>query len=200
MPRKSIPSTTLVQAVRRYFGLEQQELAAYLGIGRAMVGHLEAGRRSMSATVLLRLNPLARHLPPTPPLAPPTDALPPSAPPPETGQLAQRLYYCNYQAARRRRKLAALHQQAGYAQRWADARPGILADVPAVPPLRTLADADAPAMREWWHNNQQRKWAEERAAALTPTDVAGYHLLRLQAEALETEAAALAALLGTAAG
>lgn len=80
MPRKSIPSTTLVQAVRRYFGLEQQELAAYLGIGRAMVGHLESGRRSLSATLLLRLNPLALHLPATEPPLPLAEALPPGAP------------------------------------------------------------------------------------------------------------------------
>ncbi len=42
--------------------------------------------------------------------------------------------------------------------------------------------------------------APAHAAALSPADVARYHLLRLQAEALETEAAALAALLAETAG
>lgn len=51
MPRKSVHSTTIVQAVRRYFGLEQQELAAYLGIGRAGCGSARAGSAAFLANV-----------------------------------------------------------------------------------------------------------------------------------------------------
>ncbi|MDB5268869.1 MAG: hypothetical protein JWP58_1909, partial [Hymenobacter sp.] len=43
------------------------------------------------------------------------------------------------------------------------------------------------------------RWLEQRPTALAPAEAARYHLLRLQAEALETEAAALAALLAGAA-
>ena len=160
MPRKSIPSTTLVQAVRRYFGLEQQALAAYLGVTRAQVAHIESGRRALSSALLLRLNPLARHLPPAAEAAP--DALPPSAPAPEAQALEWRRYQCTHRARRLRRELAGLLQSATYAHRWATAQPEAAALTPA---------------------------------ALTPAAVARYHLLRLQAEALETEAAALTALL-----
>ncbi len=162
MPRPSIPSTTLVQAVRRYFGLEQQELAAYLGVSRAQVAHLESGRRALSSALLLRLNPLALHLPPTTETAPaPAQVLPATAPPPETRELEWRRYQCAHRAARLRRALAGLHRRAVHAERWATAQPT----------------------------------AARHAAALSPADVARYHLLRLQAEALETEAAALTALL-----
>lgn len=162
MPRKSIPSTTLVQAVRRYFGLEQQELAAYLGVTRAQVAHIESGRRALSSALLLRLNPLAVHLPPAAEAAPaPAEALPPSAPPPAPAELDWRRTQCLHRAGRLRRELAGLLQSATHAERWATAQP------------------TAPA----------------HAAALTPADVARYHLLRLQAEALETEALALAAIL-----
>ncbi len=159
MSRKSIPSTTLVQAVRRYFGLEQQALAAYFGVTRAQVAHIESGRRALSSALLLRLNPLARHLPPAAEAAP--DALPPSAPAPEAQALEWRRAQCAHRARRLRRALAGLLQSATHAHRWATALPE----------------------------------AAAHAAALTPAAVARYHLLRLQAEALETEAAALTALL-----
>ena len=166
MPRKSFPSATLMQAVRHYFGLEQQELARYLGVTRAQVAHIESGRRALSSALLLRLNPLALHLPPDAETAPaPVEELPPSAPPPETGELDWRRRQCLHRAARLRRELAALLQQVAYAERWAALPAGIGASVPG------------------------------KATALSPADVARYHLLRLRAEALETEAAALAALL-----
>ena len=167
MPRKSIPSTTLVQAVRRYFGLEQQQLAAYLGVTRAQVAHIESGRRALSSALLLRLNPLALHLPPdSDALAAPVGVLPPSAPAPDPKELDWRRRQCLHRAARLRRELAPLLQSATYAHRWAAAHPD----------------------------------AAPHAAALTPADVARTHLLRLQAEALETEAAALAALLSASSG
>ncbi|UOQ99511.1 helix-turn-helix domain-containing protein [Hymenobacter sp. 5317J-9] len=162
MPRKSISSNTLMQAVRRYFGLEQQELATYLGVTRAHVAHVEAGRRTLSSALLLRLTPLARHLPAESENAPAlTETLPSSAPAPDAQELEWRQHQCRHRAGRLRRELVALHQRAIHAERWAAAHP------------------EGPA----------------HAATLTPADVARYHLLRLQAEALETEAAALASLL-----
>ncbi|WP_022822904.1 helix-turn-helix transcriptional regulator [Hymenobacter norwichensis] len=59
MPRRSIPSTTLLAQVRKYYGLDQQELADYLRISRPYVADIEAGRRSLTSKILLRLNPLA---------------------------------------------------------------------------------------------------------------------------------------------
>lgn len=165
MPRKSIPSATLVQAVRRYFGMQQSELAAYLGVTAAFVGHVEAGRKVLSGRVLLRLNPLAVHLPPEAEMtAPPATALPPAAPAPEPSELDWRRRQCLHRAAGLRRELASLLQRITYAERWA-----ALPVQPGATPLR--------------------------ATPLTSADVARYHLLRLQAEAFEMEAAALAALL-----
>jgi DNA-binding XRE family transcriptional regulator len=165
MPRKSIPSATLMQAVRRHFGLEQQELAAYLGISRQHVASIEAGRRVMTGPVLLRLNPLAVHLPAAAETAGPA---PRPLSPPDPALLDARLDYCRHHAARLRRALRKLDAQATLAARWA-----------ALPPA-AIGAASPPA----------------QATPLTPAEAARYHLLRLQAEALETEAAALAALLG----
>ena len=64
----------------------------------------------------------------------------------------------------------------------------------AVPALLTTATpaADAPPQAL-----SPPSWQPQKAGLL-PAEVAEYHLLRLQAEALETEAAALAALLAEA--
>jgi DNA-binding XRE family transcriptional regulator len=177
MPRKSIPSTSLVQAVRRYFGLQQRELATFLGVSEAMIGHIEAGRKVLPGKLLLRLNALAIHLPPDADTAgAPAEGLPATAPSPETKELEWRRALCTQRAGRLRRELAALLHRATYAARWTAA----LASQPdsLSPPTPLPSEALRP-----------------RAATLTPADVARYHLLRLQAEALETEAAALAALL-----
>ena len=167
MPRKSIPSTTLMQAVRRHFGLHQRELAQFLGVSEAMIGHIEAGRKVLPGALLLRLTPLALHLPPDAGAAPaPAETLPPGAPLPAPAELDWRRRQCRHRAARLRRELTGLLQRATHAARWAAAQPE----------------------------------AAPHAAALTPADVARCHLLRLQADALETEAAALGALLAQAAG
>lgn len=173
MPRKSIPSTTVVQAVRRHFGLHQFELADYLGLTRALVGHLEAGRRNLSAVVLQRLATLAGHLPEaTPPADPAAHLAPPAAAP-----LAARLDYCQHHAARLRRELKALETQLEYARRWQQALPAL------------LAGADERA-RPWLLRRQAQAIAD-----LDGETAARYHLLRLRTEALETEAIALSKLL-----
>ncbi|TGE20116.1 helix-turn-helix domain-containing protein [Hymenobacter elongatus] len=191
MPRKSIPSTTLIAQVRKYFGLDQQELAAYLGISRPYVADIEAGRRVLTGRVLLRLNPLAVLLPaeaPARPAAPAPEVAPPGSP--DEALLTERLRACRHQAGKLRRelgKLAAIHAQA---RRWQAVLPGLLA-APGLPAVLTTP-AEAAHTRQWLLERQQQAHATLHHAP----DVARYHLLRLRAEALETEAAALAALLG----
>ncbi|MBO2008140.1 helix-turn-helix domain-containing protein [Hymenobacter negativus] len=175
MARKSIPSTTLVQTVRHYFGLQQSELAAYLGVTAAFIGHLEAGRKVLPSQVLLRLAPLAAWLPapdaPASPAAPVPEALPDPEP------LKARCDFCQYRAANLRRRLRPLEVHAAQARRWQQVLPALLA----------AADART---RPWLLRRQ-----EQAARELGPEAVAERLVLRLQAEAFETEAAALATLL-----
>lgn len=171
MPRQAAPSTHLVANVRAYYGLDQQELAAYLGISRVMVGHLEAGRRALSAEVYERLLPLAHQRPDAGAPDELTAAeLAAEMVAPAPGPLEARRDYCTWQAAWLRRELRPLVQRAAYVRRWRLALPALLADLPA--------DADPTT----------RQWLLARPTALTPAEVARYHLLRRQAEALETEA------------
>jgi len=188
MPRRAHFSDTLPALVRRYFGLQQAELADYLGVSPELVKHLEAGRRSLSAVVLARLLPLARLVPATP-LAPEAEAEAAPAPPPgqpAAGPLAARLDYCQHHARRLRGALRPLLARATYAQRWQQALPTLLAEAPAADP--TAPDPEGRARRA-------REWLQSQPTALSADELARYHLLRLQAEALEAEAAALAALL-----
>ena len=174
MPRPSKLSATPLAQVRHYFRLDQATLAAYVGIGVGMVGHIEAGRKTSSSQVLLRLLPLLQALPTA------SEAPDPAAhlAPPDTAPLRARLDYCRHHAAKLRHELNALTKQLEYARRWQQ----------ALPPL--LAQADARA-RPWLLRRQ-----EQAAADLDGETGARYHLLRLRAEALEAEAAGLAALLG----
>jgi len=186
MPRRAHFSDTLPALVRRYFGLQQAELADYLGVSPELVKHLEAGRRSLSAVVLARLLPLAR-LVPAGPLAP--EAVPaPAAPPgqPAAGPLAARLDYCQHHARRLREALRPLLARATYAQRWQQVLPTLLAEAPAAGP--SAPDPEGRARRA-------REWLQSQPTTLSAGELARYHLLRLQAEALEAEATALAALL-----
>lgn len=184
MPRRYIPDTaTTVGAVRRYFGLRQEELAWFLDVGKAIIGHIEAGRRSPSLDLLHRLLPLARHLPTPLPAALPTDHLPQTAPAPEAAPLAARRAECLAKATQLRLQLVPLAERAWYASRWQQALPTVLAELPAHTPD---AQATTAALRPWL----ARKGEDFR-----PAHAAHYYLLRLQAEALEAEAAALAALL-----
>jgi hypothetical protein len=141
-----------------------------------MVGHLEAGRKPSSPATTQRLLPLLQAA-----LAPDASPAPedPAAhlAPPAAAPLAARLDYCQHHAARLRRELAALTQQLEYARRWQAALPTL------------LAQAEASA-RPWLLRRQAQATAD-----FDGETAARYHLLRLRAEALETEAIALGKLL-----
>ena len=175
MPRAALRSTSPLAVVRRYFGLHQFELAAYLGSSPELAKHQEAGRRTLGAATTQRLLPLLQALPaaPAPPLADPAAGLAP----PAAAPLLARLDYCRHHAARLRRELGKLEKTLEHARRWQAALPALLAH----------AEADT---RPWLLRRQ-----EQAAADLDAEASAAYHLLRLRAEALEVEAAALAALL-----
>ncbi|QHJ09362.1 hypothetical protein [Hymenobacter busanensis] len=169
-------------------------MAAWLGVGEAQAGHLETGRRGLSPAAAEALAPLVRQLPP--PDAP--SALAAAPPPlalgrPEAAPLEARLDYCQHHARRLRRQLKPLEAQAAVAARWAEALPAIRAALPAAP----AAEPDATADWAGWHNWFRHRWLDKRPTALPSHQSARYHLLRLQTEALETEAAALQALLPT---
>jgi len=186
MPRKSIHSTTLLATVRQFFALQQQQLATYLGVSPELVKHIEAGRRTMSSGVLLGLNALAQVLPDHPaPDAKEFNDAPPAAP--EPSLLEPRLDECLHKAHQLRQKMQPLARRTRFAKRWQQVLPGLLAAAPAP------AEApDSPADR-------RRRWLLARQAAaaadLDAVSSAEWHLLRVRAEALEAEAAALAALL-----
>ena len=131
MARPSNFPDSRLAILRRYLGLQQQELANFLGISRSLLANLEANRRSLSQAVHERAAPLLALLPEGA-LRAVLAALPPPAPAP----------------------------------------PG-----------------------HWLRDTYPHLPAEQCATAFTPDDAAQHHLLRLQAEAFETEAAALAALL-----
>jgi hypothetical protein len=143
-----------------------------------MVGHLEAGRKAPSLLATQRLLPLLQALP-----DPAASATLPAADsaahlaPPDAAPLAARLDYCQHHAARLRRELAALTRQLAVARRWQAALPTL------------LAQADERA-RPWLLRRQAQATAD-----LDGDTAARYHLLRLRAEALETEATALSKLL-----
>jgi DNA-binding XRE family transcriptional regulator len=168
--------------VRRYFGLDQTKLALFLEVSKALIGHIEAGRRGLSLSLRLRLLPLLRHLPEGPIMRPADEALlPATAPAPETAVLEARRRYCVAKATILRAELYDLTVRAVHASRWQQALPDVLADLP------NREDQEmAPALANW---------LPTLARTFRPAQTAEWHLLRLQAEALETEAAALAGLL-----
>jgi transcriptional regulator with XRE-family HTH domain len=155
--------------------MQQSELAAYLGVSAAFIGHIEAGRKVLPNQLLLRLAPLATLLPA--PGAPPALATAPLEAPPEAAPLEARRDFCQWRAANLRRRLGPLEAYAAQARRWQQVLPTL------------LATADE-RTRPWLLRRQ-----EQASRELGPAAGAERHLLRLQAEALETEAAALAALL-----
>lgn len=190
MPRITAPTRSLAAAVRAHFGLTQPELAAYLGLTRVQIGHAETGRRGLGTAALAGLLPLADCLPAAAPPAPPAFGTP------DPGPLAARLDYCQHHAARLRRELRPLEAQATAAGHWEAALPAIRATLPpdlggAEPPARPPGPARRAAFATWF----RWRWLALRPTALPPDLSAAYHLRRLQAEAYETEAAALATLL-----
>ncbi|MBT9395125.1 helix-turn-helix domain-containing protein [Hymenobacter sp. NST-14] len=185
----------MVAAVRKYLALEQQELAAYLGVSRELLANIEAGRRSLTGPLLLRLNPLAALLPAgerARPAAPVPEQAPPGAPAP--GPLEARLDYCRHQAQKLRRELTKRAATQAAARRWEAVLPALLA-APA-PAAGLVPPAEVARARQWLLARQQQAHATLHDA----DEAARYHLLRLRAEALEGEAAGLRALLAGSAG
>ena len=185
MGRKSIPSTTDVARVRHYFGLDQRTLGQYLGVGAAMVGHLEAGRRLLSGPVLLRLGQLAAQVPAStaqPEPKPEAAGAPPAAAP-APGLLAARLDWCQWQLGLLRPRLARLREQARYARRWQQALPALHA-AEAAPPLPGRAPLPP-------------GWLARQAAEPTAEAAAEWHLLRARQAGLQAEADALHTLLAS---
>lgn len=200
MPRSALPSDTVVAAIRTHFSLTQQEIAVWLGVSEAQAGHLESGRRGLAPAAAEALAPLVAALPSlaasTPGALRLASATAPPAPalaPPEAAPLEARLDYCQHHARRLRRQLAPLEAQAAQAARWSAALPTLRAALPPDPGPTAPPDP-ATHWLAWqaWHRH---RWLDQRPTALPPDLSARYHLLRLRAEALEAEAAALAALL-----
>jgi transcriptional regulator with XRE-family HTH domain len=176
MGRRAIPSNTLAAALRKHFGLTQAELGEFLGLTRGQVAHVEAGRHLFAPATEAPLGYLLPALPaPGAPAAPEDPAV--HLAPPDAAPLAARLDYCQHHANKLRRELAALTQQLTIARRWQAALPAL------------LAEADE-RTRPWLLRRQA-----QAAADLDGETAARYHLLRLRAEALETEAIALGKLL-----
>lgn len=189
MFRRRISTETPIGAVRRYFGLNQEELSLFLDVSRAIISHIEAGRRDLTLALTSRLLPLLKHLP-TPPILPPdNEPLPATAPAPEAAPLEFRRKYCLHKAQGLRLDLIKLTARAVYASRWQQALPTILADLEAAAALLP------PVPEEEDLNASIRRWLPALGRRFKPSHTAQYHLLRLQAEAYETEAAALAVLL-----
>nr|WP_230687455.1 helix-turn-helix transcriptional regulator [Hymenobacter ruricola] len=176
--------------LRQYLGIPQQELADFLGISRSLLANIEANRRPLSPAVYERAAPLLALVPEDARRAVLGIPQPPPALPaaPTAKPLEARRDYCVWKARNLRYELQALHQRAAVGLRWQTALPALLA---ALPPA---APEPAPP-GDWSRFTYPRELAELWATAFTPDDAARHHLLRLQAEALETEAAALAALL-----
>ena len=187
-------SDTVGARVRRYFGITQAELARYLGISEGFAGHLESGRRGLPVELGQMLDHLAAPIPAAP-AALTTPLTPADLAPPDPAPLEARLDYCRHHAARLRRALRPLEAQAAYAARWRAALPVLRAALPPDPggeePPAHAGPGRWAAFLVWY----RWRWLEQRPTQLPPADSARYHLLRLQAEALETEAAALEVLL-----
>lgn len=170
---------SLPGAVRACLGLTQQQLAEYLGVRRVRVAEAEAGTRPLPLAALPRLAALATCLAAP---APPSAATATATDVPDPLALRARLLAATAEAARLRQRLALAETQAAQAR----ARLALLPALHAAPPVAASAVGAA-----WL-----RVLALEAETALAEAGPAARVLLRLRAEALEQEAAALAALLG----
>ena len=186
MARRATPSTNLLSRVRVWFGLQQTEMALYLGVSPELVRAIEAGRRKPTTPLLLALRPLLPHLPPAevagalPPTAP--AALPPGLPAPEAAELYSRRRVCAQQADKLGRELAAIEGRARVATRWAQALPALLQAA-----AETVPAPDNPDRPAWLAD-----WLTRQARPLPPAAATRWHLLRARLAALAAEQAALA--------
>ena len=189
MARRRISTATAIGAVRRYFGLSQEELSLFLDVSKAIIGHIESGRRDLTTALYLQLLPLTRHLPAPPLFVPGDEPLPATAPAPDAEPLEFRRKICLHRAAGLRLELIKLTARAVNAGRWQQALPTVLADLEAAAALLP------PVPEEEDLNASIRRWLPALTRRFKPSHTAQHHLMRLQAEAYETEAAALAELL-----
>jgi|GEM_PF-3531093 len=112
MAHRFISALTTLGAVRRYFGLNQKDMALVLGVGKAMIGHIEAGRRDLSFALRERLRPLFHRLTP-PQLGEAGDEeLPATATAPAPDPLLARRRFCQLKARVLRYQLRPLVAQA----------------------------------------------------------------------------------------
>ncbi|WP_046243482.1 helix-turn-helix domain-containing protein [Hymenobacter terrenus] len=197
MARPSRPATSYEAIIRAHFGLSIQQLARWLGVSVGFIGHLEAGRKSLSLPLAERLLPLGQLLPPlgpAPPASPPLPAPLVELPPTTTAAipasldpepLRRRVRACRLQALVLGQRLAKLHATAAALarRRWG------LAQLTAAPPPPDPAEAARYA-----------RWLTELAEDLAladPQPVAAATqrvLLAVRVGALQAEAAALAGL------
>jgi transcriptional regulator with XRE-family HTH domain len=183
---KALPSTSTAATVRAYFGLSQAELAQFLGITRALVGHVETGRRELSRAHSKQLDLLADLLPPPEGEGPAEPAaVPPETEPLDALPLRRRQRRCLWKARKLRWELEKLEGQAHRARRWQQLLPRLQALLPADP-----AATKAPRTRPWLDYH-----AAEAAAELDPSSTTARVLLALRIEHLESEAARLGQLL-----
>jgi transcriptional regulator with XRE-family HTH domain len=171
----SLPSAGpgLLRAVRDCLGLTQQQLAEYLGVRRVRVAEAEAGTRPLPLAALPRLAALATCL------APASEA--PVAEAADAAALRRRQRAATAEAGRLRQQLTQAEARAAQAS----ARLALLPTLAAAPPVA------APAVGPAW----LRVLALEAETTLAEAGPTARLLLRLRAEALEQEAAALAARL-----
>lgn len=198
----SLPSDTLAAAIRRHFGLSQDELARYLAVTRMLVSHLETGQRQTSPALRARLDYLAVLLPPPTGhgLAAPAfeAAAVPASPalpvlPATEGELAveplqYRLLQVNAQASRLRWELHRATKGAVLQRR----REWGLAQLQAALPPAGMTDAIELAHINRWLTVLA---ADIDAARATPGTRAAQALLVLRIQSLETEANTLTQLL-----
>lgn len=174
--------------LRRFYGMIQQELAALLGITPALVSYLESGQRALSQEVSRRIVPFLAAMEAVK-VIPNVDT--PPAGPVEPGPLERRRAACLHEAHNLRWQLRALPEQAAVAARWALTLPVLRAALPPPPP-----QDKAPTTFEGVRLRHVQAWLDTVPLALSPEELAQWHLRHLRALALETEAAALSALLG----
>ncbi len=176
--------------VRAHFGIKQWELASFLNISRTLLGMVELNKRELPTRALLRLLPLAQHLPAT------AAAGSPAEPPPAPGSgvpgerledpaLRQRLAACQYEAERLRRELVASKMRYEAAARFVAVVPTLLAAAPLPPELTTPA-AEARA-RQWIEDQCQESERVLHTYHPTTRSVREVRLLALEWEAAEIQ-------------
>lgn len=196
MGRNTTSPTSTVGRVRTYFGIVQKDMAALLNVALSQINHVETGRRALSGPAFEQLRPLLAQVPASPaPLL--TESAITATAVPDPKPLEARRDYCIWKAAQLRWAMRPLAKRATYAHRWQQAMPALLAALPADPttPEVLPPDVDNATRASWLRTVYPRLWLRLQLTELSPADAAQWHLLRLQAEAHEAEAAALAALL-----